>query len=78
MRLKLSKSELASIKAALERAGDKEIGGQLFGQQIEPSHFRVTTMTIQARPGTFSRFFVDLFQALRDAAKFFEKTDRKS
>ncbi|USJ28604.1 Mov34/MPN/PAD-1 family protein [Ensifer adhaerens] len=74
MQLKLSPSELVSLTTALKRAGDKEIGGQLFGEQIEPSHFRVSTMTIQTKVGTFSRFFVDLLQAVRDAARFFDRT----
>ncbi|WP_349958089.1 Mov34/MPN/PAD-1 family protein [Rhizobium sp. ZPR3] len=73
MLLKLSPSELATLTAALKRAGDKEIGGQLFGEQIEPSHFRVSTMTVQARPGTFSRFLVDILQAARDATRFFDR-----
>lgn len=74
MLLKLSPSELATLTTALKRAGDKEIGGQLFGEQIEPSHFRVSTMTLQARPGTFSRFLVDILQAVRDATRFFDRT----
>ena len=74
MHLKLSPSELTTLTEALKRAGDKEIGGQLFGEQIEPSHFRVSTMTVQAKIGTFSRFFVDLFQAVRDATRFFDRT----
>lgn len=35
----------------------------------------MTELTVQSRPGTFARFFVDLFQAARDAATFFGRTN---
>ena len=74
MRIRLPAELLRPLEAALQRAGTREIGGQLFGEQLAPSDFRITTLTYQARPGTFSRFLVDLVQAARDAAQFFDRT----
>ena len=77
MRLRLPSEQLLALRAALERAGTNEIGGQMYGEQLAPSDFRVTDLTFQQRPGTFARFFVDLVQAARDALRFFERTEHR-
>ncbi len=74
MRLLLPADTLPPVKKALAKAGDNEIGGQLFGEQLAVSVFRVTEITIQSRGGTFARFKVDLAQAMRQAASFFRRT----
>ncbi len=74
MKVKLANEQVNKPMAALARAGSREIGGQLFGEQLAPSEFRVTEMTIQARVGSFARFVVDLLQAARDAFRFFDRT----
>lgn len=77
MRVSLAADQTAKLAAALARAGGREIGGQLFGEQLAPSDFIVTELTIQARPGTIARFMVDLIQAARDAVLFFDRTDHR-
>lgn len=74
MRLRLPAKLLPPLQAALTRAGRREIGGQLFGEQLAVSDFRVMDIAIQARPGTLSRFLVDLVQAGLDAATFHDRT----
>ena len=74
MKLRLPNDQLAVLRDALQRAGTKEIGGQMYGEQLAPSDFCVTELTLQKRPGTFARFIVDLLQATRDALRFFEQT----
>ena len=74
MRLLLPVDHLPAVKRALLKAGDREIGGQIFCEQLAVSEFRVTEITIQRRGGTFSRFLVDLGQAGRQAAAFFRRT----
>jgi hypothetical protein len=69
--------EARKLVGALRRAGTTEIGGQLFGEQLAPASFRVTDITIQREPGTFSGFVVDLVQAARDALRFFLRTRRE-
>lgn len=74
MRMRLANDQLDKLKPALEQAGTKEIGGQLFGEQLAPSDFRITEVAIQARRGTFGRFMVDLVEAGRNALRFFDRT----
>lgn len=74
MLLKIPTEQQKKLIDALTHAGTKEIGGQLFGEQLAPSCFRVTNIAIQKRKGSFASFFVDLAQAAKDAAKFFERT----
>lgn len=77
MRLRLPNEQVRVLTEALRRAGTKEIGGQIFGEQLAESDFRATTITIQKRRGGFARFFVDLTQAARDAVRFFHKTEHR-
>lgn len=76
MKIAVAADQTEKLVAALDRAGIKETGGQLYGEQLAPSSFRVTELTVQSRPGAFARFVVDLLQAAKDAARFFERTER--
>ena len=69
--------QTARLVAALQTAGTREIGGQLFGEQLAPSDFLVTDIAIQRRMGSVARFFVDLVQAAREAARFFNRTGHR-
>jgi hypothetical protein len=62
------------LSTALERAGVSESGGQLFGEQLAPSYFRVTELTVQSRRGSFASFIVDVVEAGRIALAFFRRT----
>ena len=77
MRLRLAPDQTERLAATLKRSGRRETGGQLFGEQIAPSDFLVTDLTIQARAGTIARFVVDLLQAARDAVRFFNRTEHR-
>lgn len=74
MHLILAADQKHKLVEALTQAGTKEIGGQLFGELLEPSKFLITDLVVQARPGSFARFMVDLFQAAREAMRFFDRT----
>ena len=55
VKLRLKPDQTARLVAALKRAGPREIGGQLFGEQLAPSDFLVTNhcdpeATRQCRP----------------------------
>lgn len=77
MKIAVAADQAEKLVAALKRSGTRETGGQLFGEQLEPSNFRVTELTVQSRPGTFARFVVDLLQAARDAIRFFDRTEHR-
>jgi len=70
----LPSDQAKKLVRALVRAGTSEIGGQLFGEQLAPSDFRIAELTVQSRPGTFARFVVDVIEAARAAAAFFRRT----
>ena len=74
MRLRLPPDETARIISALRRGGAREVGGQLFGEQLAPSDFRATRVTVQPQRGTVTRFVVDAWQAAREAVSFFRAT----
>lgn len=77
MRLRLPADQIGSLREALRQAGTKEIGGQIFGEQLAPSDFRATELTFQKRHGTFARFVVDLVQAALDAVRFFDRSGHR-
>jgi hypothetical protein len=77
VKIAVATDQTKKLAAALTRAGNNETGGQLFGEQLAPSNFRVTELTVQSRPGTFARFVVDLLQAAKDAVRFFERTEHR-
>jgi hypothetical protein len=77
VRLQLPSDQLTRLQRALTEAGTKEIGGQIFGEQLAPSDFRASELTFQKRPGTIARFVVDLIQAARDAVRFFDRTEHR-
>ncbi len=77
MKIAVAADQTEKLVTALKRAGIRETGGQLFGEQLAPSNFRVTELTVQSRPGTFARFVVDLLQAARDAVRFFDRTEHR-
>ena len=74
MKVTLATDQKRKLIAALKRADAREIGGQLYGEQLAPSNFLVTDVAIQRRRGSVTRFFVDLVQAVRDAVRFFDRT----
>ena len=74
MKVTLATDQTTKLIAALKRAGSREIGGQLYGEQLAPSDFLVTDLAIQRRRGGVTRFFVDLLEAARNAARFFDRT----
>lgn len=77
MRMRVANDQLEKLKSALAQVGTKEIGGQLFGEQLAPSDFLITDVAIQARRGSFARFMVDLLEAGRNALRFFDRTQHQ-
>ena len=77
MKLTIPLEQVTTLRAALDKAGAKEIGGQIYGEQIAPSVFIGSDFTFQKRLGTISRFLVDLVQAATDALAFFDRTQHR-
>ena len=64
----------ARLVEGLHKAGDREIGGILMGEQVEPGLFRVVDITAQARAGSVSRFVRAVAEALRGLGEFFRRS----
>ena len=77
MLLQIPPDQLDLLRSALNKAGIREIGGQIFGQQLAVSYFSATNISFQKRQGTFARFVVDLMQAALDAIHFYSITEHK-
>lgn len=75
MNLVLPLDQRRKLEAALEHAGALETGGQLFGEQLAPSSFKVVELTTQRRRGSFARFIVDVVEAGKAALAFFRRTN---
>ena len=58
MRIKIDKRTIDGWVNDLERAGPREIGGVLFGEQLDEGYFRVVEAPTQTSGiGTFGRFY---------------------
>ena len=59
---------------ALEKAGTKEIGGVLMGEDIGEEEFRIVDLTIQKRRGTVTFFVRLVADAVISLRRFFKQT----
>jgi hypothetical protein len=74
VRIRVAHDQLEKLLVALRGAGRREAGGQLYGEQLAPSHFKVNELTVQEQLGTRAHFTVNIPSALRDATTYFERT----
>lgn len=74
MRLTLPHELRTTLETELARAGAREIGGQLFGEQLAPSDFRVLEASVQRRGGSVATFSVSKLHAWFSAVRFFRRT----
>ena len=56
MRVEIVVEVKERLRRALRSAGRREIGGVLMGEQIEPGHFRIVDLTIDAETGGRAHF----------------------
>ena len=70
----LTPSVKLRLRFHLALAGHKEIGGMLFGEQIQANHFKVVDFSIDNRSGTFANFVRDPIIHKKSIDRFFHKT----
>ena len=75
--LNLPRDLVEDLCRELEIAERREIGGILMGEQLAPSHFRVTEMTFQRHGGMFARFVRNARLALVALQQFFTRTGHR-
>jgi integrative and conjugative element protein (TIGR02256 family) len=64
------------LRAALGKAGRREIGGMLMAEQLAPDHFRILDFSLDAFSGSHTRFRRDAATHRRRLDEFFERTGR--
>lgn len=56
MKVEIAPEVKAQLLQALHKAGCREIGGVLMGEQLEPGHFRIVDLTIDQETGGRAHF----------------------
>jgi [CysO sulfur-carrier protein]-S-L-cysteine hydrolase len=64
------------FRAALGKAGRREIGGMLMAEQLAPGHFRIVDFSLDAFSGSHTRFRRDPETHRKTLDEFFERTGR--
>lgn len=75
MQLILPREIREQIEAALREAGRREIGGILMAEHVGENAFRVRSVTIQRRGGSFATFLRVVEAFLTPLRNFFRQTD---
>jgi hypothetical protein len=74
MNLLLPRDIRARLKAELRRAGEREVGGFLMAEQIEPGTFRVAEISVDHGAGTAVHFRRRIEEHREELQRFFAKT----
>ena len=74
MKLILPHDIVTNLRRNLEKAKQREIGGQLFGEQLGPSEFRVMHASVQTTGGTLSTFRLTALHSWFSTSQFFRRT----
>ena len=63
------------LREDLRRGGQREIGGILMGECLQPGRFRVADFTVDHGGGTIATFVRSLRAALQALTRFFDRTE---
>jgi [CysO sulfur-carrier protein]-S-L-cysteine hydrolase len=74
MKIELAPEIEPRLRAALRKAGGREIGGILMAEQIRTSHFRIMDFSLDALSGSVTRFRRGPKGHQERLDKFFERT----
>lgn len=75
MEIRVPRDIAKRLKAQLRRAGSKEIGGVLMGEQIQPGLFRLVDFSVDDQTGSRAHFVRDPARHSAALDDFFKKTD---
>ncbi len=62
------------LRRNLQKAGDREIGGLILGEQVAPDHFRIVELSLDAATGSACHFVRDPAKHEAALRAFFERT----
>lgn len=74
MRVEIAPDIKARLRDELRSAGPREIGGVLMGEQIEPGHFRIVDLSIDAETGGKAHFVRSPEAHAQALDAFFDRT----
>jgi proteasome lid subunit RPN8/RPN11 len=72
--ISLPSEQRARFRKCLRRAGRREIGGILMGEQVAPDHFRIVDFSVDATTGTAAHFVRSPHHHAEALEAFFQKT----
>jgi len=72
--ISLPSNQRAQLRKCLRRAGRREIGGILMGEQVAPDHFRIVDFSVDDKTGTAAHFVRSTEHHAEALASFFQKT----
>lgn len=72
--ISLPSDQRTRFRNCLRRAGKREIGGILMGEQVAPDHFRIVDFSVDATTGTAAHFVRSPDHHAEALATFFQKT----
>lgn len=75
MKIELPRKTAAKFKKALRRAGRREIGGILMGEQLEAAHFRIVDFSVDEKTGSAAHFVRSVEDHQTALEQFFSKTN---
>lgn len=72
--ISLPSNQRARLRTCLRRAGRREIGGILMGEQVAPDHFRIVDFSVDDRTGTAAHFVRSPDHHAEALERFFRRT----
>ncbi|MYZ42502.1 Mov34/MPN/PAD-1 family protein [Schauerella aestuarii] len=72
--ISLPNNQRARLRTCLRRAGRREIGGILMGEQIAPNHFQIADFSVDSQTGTAAHFVRSPEHHAEALERFFHKT----
>ena len=72
--ISLPSDQRIRFRKCLRRAGRREIGGTLMGEQVAPDHFRIVDFSIDETTGTAAHFVRSLDHHAKALESFFRRT----
>src|SRR5258705_10877631 len=76
MRIELTHDIETRLRTSLRRAHDREIGGMLFAEPLQPSHFRIIDFSLDSFSGSHTTFRRDPQTHQNMLDEFFRHTGR--
>lgn len=64
------------LHKVVKKAGRREVGGVLMGEQLEPGHFRLVDFSVDSETGSAAHFVRSVEHHLTALTAFFESTGR--